>query len=123
MNAFADKVHSRDSLGKRRLEADDVSAAARAIGEDAALVTHELQMCVLAGRSRLALVRWYAARCEGFDAKELRAAVLGALGSVERELLCLLQSTFSAGAHTVVGRNVGGLRPDVLDAAPAYRQV
>jgi hypothetical protein len=120
VNKFAAKVHGRDARQKRTVEEDDVSAAASALVADAALVTNELQVRILAGRSRLALMRRYAAQCEGFDAGVLRQRILTARGKVEHELtLDFARFLFQQGLTPVLDGTIGGLRPDVLDASPS----
>jgi hypothetical protein len=118
-NEFASKVHSMRSLELRQLGSDDVTAAAGSIAEDAELVTHELQVRLLAGRSRIALVRRYAARCEGFDAADLRRLAQEHEGQVERQLtLNFARYLFEQGLTPLMDATTGGLRPDVIDASP-----
>lgn len=119
-NEFAEKVHSRRALATRHLEADEVTAAGATIAADAELITNELQMRILAGRSRLALVRRYAAQCEGFDADTLRKRLRSGRGKVERELtLDFAKYLFQQGLTPILDATIGSLRPDVLDAAPS----
>lgn len=118
-NEFAKKVHSRRAYQLRHLEADDVNAAAEAIVSDVELVTNELQMRILAGRSRLALMRRYAGQCEGFDADVLRRRLRSARGKPERELtLDFARYLFQQGLTPILDATIGGLRPDVINAAP-----
>ena len=117
-NEFAEKVHSRRGRDMRLLEGDEVSAVATTIGQDVELITHELQMRLLAGRSRLVLVQRYAAQCEGFDAKELRERVHAAPGTVEQQLtLNFAKYLFQQGLTPILDGTVANLRPDVLHAA------
>ncbi|MDX2055458.1 MAG: hypothetical protein SFV15_23855 [Polyangiaceae bacterium] len=115
-NEFAEKVHSFKALELRMLEGDEVSGAAADIQLDATLVTHELQLRLLAGRSRLALVRRYAARCEGFDAMLLRAKIADKPKGVESQLtLDFARYLFEQGFTPLMDPTIGGLRPDIFD--------
>ena len=117
-NDFAISVHSRVRNDTRALDTDEVDTAAANIGVDVELVTHELQLRILAGRSRIALVQRYAAQCEGFDAAMLRQLALNSPGRVERQLtLDFAKYLFQQGLTPLLDATIGGLRPDVVDTA------
>jgi hypothetical protein len=103
--------HERDL---RALEPDAVSAAAEQIGSDLDLVTHELQIRVLGGRSREALLRRYATRCENFDAMELRELAAAHPGRVERKLTDdFAKYLFDQGMTPLLEHSIAGLRADL----------
>lgn len=118
-NEFAGKVHGRDALSKRMLDPDEVSAAAEQLARDARLVTHELQVRILAGRSRLSLVQRYAAKCEGFDSARLRELLVDNSRNAERTLtLDFAKYLFDQGLTPLLDPTIGGLRPDVVTSTP-----
>lgn len=118
LNQFAAQVHSSQSRVLRQVEADDVVHVAAAIAIDARLVTHELQIRILAGRSKLALVRRYAAQCTAFDAAELRELVQKDTKNAERILTRdFAKYLFQQGLNPVIDPTISGLRPDVVDLA------
>ena len=75
-----------------------------------------LQTGLARGRSRAAIVRRYAARCETFDREQLLAKVKRAKGRVEDELtLDFARYLFDIGFNPIVSPEVASLRPDLLD--------
>jgi hypothetical protein len=115
---FAALVHGAES-GLLVAKKSDLDEALVQSEVDVRLVTHELQMRVLAGRSRLALVRRYAAQCEAFEAKSLRDLVKDDTKNAERTLTRdFAKYLFQQGMNPVLDPTIGCLRPDVVDAVP-----
>lgn len=82
---------------------------------DAATVREELLLRIGLGRSRSALVRRYAARCEAFDAERLRAACAADSRNAERVLtLDFARYLFDSGLTPLLDGTASGLRPDIL---------
>lgn len=104
-------------------ERDDKSYLARCfreVGTDAKTLREELVLRVGRGRSRIALVRRFAARCEAFDAERLRTAC--SKSSKRAEALLTLEFArflFDAGLSPILDATTSGLRPDVLHIEPA----
>lgn len=118
-DAFSDKVHGFNSARMRRVEGDEVSSAAVEIAYDIRTVTHELTAKLLTGRSRLALIKRYAAQCEAFDSDELRNLVANSKGSVEQQLtLRFAKYLFEQGLNPILNPDIGGLKPDVVAVLP-----
>jgi hypothetical protein len=92
-----------------------------ALQQDARTLHLALVTSLARGRSRLAIVRRFAARCESFDREDLAqaagAATPGARGRPEALLtLAFARYLFDAGFNPLVDAAACGLRPDVLDA-------
>lgn len=112
---FASEVHSRGSTQKRLLERDQVTEVAEHIASDVALVTHALQLEIIKGRSRGSLVRRYAARCEAYEASELRELSASDRRRAERHLTRdFARYLFDQGLTPVMDPTIAGLRPDVV---------
>jgi hypothetical protein len=74
-----------------------------------------LQTALVTRSSQRALLRRFAARCESFEAKRIRAGAKRAVRRVEAELtLELARYLFDAGYSPVLSPDVSGLRPDVV---------
>ena len=97
-----------------------VQLMADEVAEDARTLREELLLRIGLARSRISLVRRYAARCEAFDAERLRAACAEASSHAERILtLDFARFLFDAGLTPLLEATASGLRPDVLHLAPS----
>lgn len=86
---------------------------------DARSVFHEVRMRVAIGLSRASLVARYAARAEGFDARELNALCASDSANAERTLtLHMARFLFDQGLNPVIDPTIGQLRPDIVDVGP-----
>lgn len=98
----------------------DVASMVDEVASDAKTLREELVLRIGIGRSRISLVRRYAARCEAFDAERLRAACEEASSHAERILtLDFARFLFDAGLTPLLEATASGLRPDVLHLAPS----
>ena len=117
--AFTERVygtrHREPNVGR-----DDVDVVSAAVVDAAALLVEELRARVLLGRSRQALVRRYAARCEAFDAARLRGIAeensRRAEALLTREFALYL---FDQGLTPILDGTIANLRPDVIDLKTA----
>ena len=116
-------------------EEEDVDAVYDATERDAWLLHEELRFRIGLGRSRLAVVRRYAARCETFDRPRLLTLVQDAKRSSTRDgsanstrghvedmlTLDFGRYLFDLGFNPLVDPKIAGLRPDLFDpgAQPA----
>ncbi len=90
------------------------------VGADAKTLQEEIILRIGRGRSRVALVRRYAARCEAFDAERLRAACAKTPTKAERLLTNdFARFLFDAGLSPLLSASASGLQPDVLHVEPA----
>jgi hypothetical protein len=103
--------------------ADDqrrVAAMVDEVGTDAKTLREELILRIGQGRSRLAIVRRYAARCEAFEADRLRAACAAAPTRAERLLTNdFARFLFDAGLSPLLSASASGLQPDILHVEPS----
>lgn len=114
-DAFAGRLYNIESARLRELEEDDVNRTAGELEVDLRVVTHELQIRVIIGRSRLALMRRYAARCQAFNAAALRELARNSKGKVEDRLaLDFAMYLFDQGLSPILNPTIGGLRPDLV---------
>lgn len=97
-----------------------VAKAAGAVRRDLKLVQEEVSAVLVLRRSRLSLVRRFAARCERYDADELRTIARDS--KAERELTSrFAKFLFDAGLNPLTDTPIAGLKPDVLEmGAPFY---
>lgn len=115
---FATALRRADVGDVSPSEKEDVETVYDATKADAMLLHEELRARIGLGRTRLAIVRRYAARAEAFDARRLRAACDSDTRNAERILtLDFARYMFDAGLNPLIDATVGGLRPDVLHVA------
>jgi hypothetical protein len=113
---FAGIIRGADESDVSVIDGIDVSAVYESTEHDAQLLHEELRFRVSLGRSRLALVRRYAARCTAFDANRLRDLANQDTGNAERRLtLDFARYLFDQGFTPLIDPTIGGLRPDILD--------
>jgi hypothetical protein len=86
------------------------------VRHDLPLVREDLRFRIGIGRSRIGLLRRFAARCERYDADRLRRMCKRFSRTAERSLtLEFARFMFEEGFNPFVDPSVGRLRPDVLD--------
>jgi len=98
----------------------DMKAKATQVRRDVDQVRQGIRTVLLLGRSRRSLIRRFAARCERYEAENLRKLGQGRRAEIEltARFACFL---FDQGLNPVTDAPVAGLRPDVLDfGAPFY---
>ncbi|MFZ5894701.1 MAG: hypothetical protein ACOY0T_26800 [Myxococcota bacterium] len=98
-------------MGRRLLQ-----AACEMVVRDATVLVDEIRLRILLGLSRHGVLQRYAARCETFRAAHLRKVAQSR--SHERQLtLDLAEYLFEAGFTPLIDPQIGGLKPDIIDAA------
>lgn len=121
---FADVLRKGDDGELSAVEDNDVTGVYESIVADARLLHEELRLRIGLGRTRLATIHRYAARCEAFDASHLREIADRDPGNAERTLtLHFARYLFDEGFLPLIDPTVGGLRPDILDVgggSPLY---
>ena len=115
-NEWATLVHSPSRPQEGRTRRQEVDADVAQVERDARLIEGELRQRIVLGHSRQALVRRYAARCEGFDGERLRGLCEGDTRQAERHLTRdFARYLFDQGLTPLIEPTAGGLRPDLLD--------
>jgi hypothetical protein len=115
---FATLLAVADEQGADGYEGMQVDEFYFDLKTDARLLHEEIRLQLGLARSRLAVVRRYAARAAAFEAERLREMCSSNSTTAERLLtLDFARLVFDAGLSPVIDANVGGLRPDVLDVA------
>lgn len=93
----------------------DAEALTETVKSDARLLQEEVRFRLGLVRSNLTLVQRYAARCEAFEAADLRQRCDANSANAERLLtLSLARYLFDAGVAPLVDGTIGGLRPDLV---------
>lgn len=93
----------------------EVTKAIHRANRDLRLLHEDLRERVLLGRSRIALVRRYKARCEVFNADQLRDVAASNTGRAEQNLtLDFARFLFDQGLNPFIDPNIGRLKPDIL---------
>lgn len=114
-NEFARTARVADEGGASDVERTTLDDIYNRVDRDARLLHQELRFRIGMGRTRLALIRRYAARCHAFDAAELRAICNEGRYNAERRLTQHFgRYLFDQGLLPIIDPTLGGLRPDIL---------
>jgi hypothetical protein len=89
--------------------------AANSVRRDVRLVHQEIRAVLLLRRSRLWLIRRFAARCERYDADELRRLCSSEKEPEKRLTARFARFLFDQGLNPITDAPVARLKPDVLD--------
>lgn len=117
---FADILAQSEVAAISPSDGQDVGQVYAEIDDDSQLLHEELRFRIGQVRSRRALVRRYAARCEAFDAKRLRDLCTRDTRNAERLLtLDMARYLFDSGMSPLLDATVSGLRPDILHITPS----
>lgn len=99
-------------------EENDVDITHFEVARDMQILHEDLRLRVGLERTRIGLVRRFAARCEAFEGDRLRTACDADRGNAERILtLELARYLFDAGVPVYIDATISGLRPDLFNAA------
>ncbi len=91
--------------------------------KDVATLREDLRLRLVLGRTRLALVRRFAGRCERYEAQELRSLfrTKAKSNNVERQLtIRFARYLYDQGLNPLIDPTIAGLRPDVYEPIPGH---